>query len=197
MLAAASLLWLLPCIAVAAESDPGVSDSLRLSAELFELGNDTRDPLLMLAAARLRQRVLPLEAVDKSPGWLSWRAMLEAARSVSPGDTDVARLAARIEGETLRGTVSGPMISTLRIEENGSYRATRRFRGGEHGVVYLEAAPQAALTLDIVDRGGRRLCTQAASRGRALCRWAMAEDGDVSIRIGSETGAADILLVIN
>ncbi|MEM7189674.1 MAG: hypothetical protein AAF439_08690, partial [Pseudomonadota bacterium] len=83
---------------------------LKDAVRLYELGLEQRDPILLLAAARLRK------AAPAAPdGWADWPEYLQAARNAAPGDPLISGLADDITAEGQRGAATGPFHALREI----------------------------------------------------------------------------------
>ncbi|MEM6660975.1 MAG: hypothetical protein AAF666_02250, partial [Pseudomonadota bacterium] len=101
------------------------------AARLFELGLDQRDPVLLLAAARLRKAGPPAPE-----GWTDWTDMLQAARKAAPTDPLIGGIADDIASEGMRGAATGPIHNFRQIVDIDNIELT--VTGGEHAEIYVE-----------------------------------------------------------
>ena len=99
---------LLPVIAQAETG--AVLSKAQASRVMYETGLEARDPLMIIAAAKLR-RSLGLEPATRSADnttvtegeFLDWQTMLTAARDLSEGDDLMLGLIEDVEAERRRG----------------------------------------------------------------------------------------------
>ncbi len=163
-----------------------------LSARLYATGVAEGDPLLVLAAARLRKglRATPgplhpraREAVTED-GPRGWDEMIATALDLAGDDDLIAGLAADIRAEASKGVVSGPIYgnATLSPGGTGQYDAIE-FRGGEYAEVYVEARVTTDLRLHVEDAQGRRICSDTDVSHIAYCGWRPATTENYTIRV--------------
>ncbi|TKD51862.1 hypothetical protein [Sphingomonas baiyangensis] len=146
-------------------------EALRLSAEMARAGSAARDPLLLLAAARVR-RSAPItfaaDADDRSAGWIA------AAEAMAGDDPRIATLAADIRAEGRKGRIDGPRVSQARLAAGERRRFTERFRAGRPAVVYVEGDGDTDLGLRVgaacrnLDPGDIKICSWTPSRAESV-----------------------------
>ena len=86
----------------------------KLSAQLYAVGVDTGDPLLLISAARLRKTLAPA-ATDRAPDGataldgapLTWEEMLATAEALAADDAALLGLIADVRAETVKGVDGG------------------------------------------------------------------------------------------
>lgn len=165
--------------AAPAPPDPSAPfQALRLSAELARMGTDARDPLLLLAAARLRRSVGAHGDDDRVGDWLS------AAERLGAADPRVAGLAADVRAELRKGRAAGPRVSTNLIRAGEQRRFSELFRAGVPAVVYVEGDGDSDLTLVV---GGSRgiACNDASAGDVKLCAWTPQVSEPVSVEVAN------------
>ncbi|MBR9762695.1 MAG: hypothetical protein GYB53_03980 [Rhodobacteraceae bacterium] len=182
--AALALLLFAPLAAPAAAQS--VIRNAELSARLFEAAEELEDPMLALAAARLRKSVLAMQVVraPQKDGplvqgiapqgrLLSWQQMLARAVELSDGSEAIARLADDVKFAGTKGVASGQVYSISTIA--GSGRDTYpplEYIGGDYAEVYVEAQdPGADLNLFVRDAQGRVVCSDTDISAIAYCGW--------------------------
>ncbi len=176
-------------------TEPSALRRAELSARLYEAGVADADPLLVLAAARLRKSIAPTEGTlrpsepeaggDPQAGApLRWQDMVATAEALAPGDDLIAGLAEDIRAETTKGVVSGPIygLSSLSAGRADLYERID-FRGGEYAVVYVEAKASTDMKLFVEDAQGRLVCSDTDISHIAYCGWRPAETGSFTIRV--------------
>jgi hypothetical protein len=175
------------CAALAgpAGAEPSALRRAETSARLFEAGRADADPLLMLAAARLRQTAgLAPGAGPADDAPMTWAAMLAAAEALAPGDAVVAGLAADIRADAARGVATGALLRLATLAAGGTDRHEAiAFRGGEYAEVYVEARTETDIALVVEDAGGVAVCADTAAGPIAYCGWRPAEAGQFTIRV--------------
>ena len=175
-----------------------------LSARLYAVGVETGDPLLVIAAARLRKTLAPV-ATDRAPEGrtategapLTWEEMLAAAETLAAGDDALLGLIADVAAETTKGVASGPVYNIGSLGNGGgdTYPPIE-FIGGEYAEVYVEAKAATNLNLSIYDDRGRLVCSDTDISHIAYCGWTPATPGTFTLKVENKgpTSAAYALM---
>lgn len=200
-LTAALILSALPVLA----ADPAPLKQAEASRVLYDTGVATRDPLLVLAAAKLR-RGLGLSPTDRmaedgtpGDGALDADAMLATARDLAAGDDMMLGLIDDVASENTKGVVSGPVYNNARIGggQTDTYRAVP-FEGGTYAEIYVEAKGSNDLNLKVTDDQGRLVCSDTDASAIAYCGWSPRSTGDFTIAVQNASGgSADYALITN
>lgn len=192
----AAIPFALLTIAQPAAADPAAIARAELSARLFAEGVAVQDPILVLAAARLR-RDLALDRQDLAPAsadpdpnaaadLTGWEAMLDQAELLAGEDPTLLGLIEDARAETTKGVVSGQVYSNSTIRAGGSNTyPPLPFEGGAFAQVYVEGAGTADLNLTIRDAQGRLVCTDTDLSHIAHCGWRPAGTGDFTVTVES------------
>ncbi|MGY3439405.1 MULTISPECIES: hypothetical protein [unclassified Marinovum] len=190
----ASAALVLALAAPPAFADRSGAQTAALSAEVFLAGAEAQDPLLMLAAAKLRKSVA-FEAITRTPDKdmplpddvmaeapLGWDGMLDAALDMAPEDAVIAALAQDLRAEGARGVQSGQLYSITAIRNGGTdtYPAMV-YRGGEYADVYIEGNGGADLNLFVYDAQARLVCSDTDISAIAHCGWTPAQDAAFTV----------------
>ncbi len=172
-----------------------------LAADLYRRGVAEADPLLVLAAARLRRdALLPQTGDDGAPlPLLDWAAMLDTARALAGGDAGLLDLIADAAAERDKGVRVGPAYVIARIAPGlGPDRVDYVFKGGEVADVYVEGAPGTNLDLYVRDENGKLICTDTHPSNIAYCNWTPLHDATYSLTVENRGGTAtEYLLITN
>ena len=173
-----------------------------LSARLYAVGTETADPVLMLAAARLRKTINPEATTRTAEGGeagrdapLGWQAMADAAAELAGDDEALLGLIEDLRAEGTKGVSSGPVynIGNLGRGKSDTYRNID-FRGGEYAEVYVEAQSSVDLNLSVTDAQGRLVCADTDVSHIAYCGWRPDAAGAFTLSVqnkgGSGTGYA-------
>ncbi|HMO09091.1 MAG TPA: hypothetical protein PKD10_15800 [Paracoccaceae bacterium] len=200
-LATAALCLMLAAAPLRAEA-PTPVQAAALSARLYAVGMAQADPVLVLAAARLRKQIAPVVdpgraaedagAAEADPGDpLTWEAMAEAAVQLAEGDDTILGLIEDLRAETTKGVVSGPVynIGSLSPRKTDTY-ARVDFRGGEYAEVYVEAKTTVDVNLTVLDAQGRLVCADTDPSHIAYCGWRPAETGAFTLKVENRGGRA-------
>lgn len=81
---------------------PNAMEQLVIANKLAALGEERKDPLLLLAAVRLRQG-LSDDGVDNAAEGTGTEALLKKAKEISGGDAALNEIADSVSGMTARG----------------------------------------------------------------------------------------------
>jgi len=176
-----------------------------LSARVFAVGVDNADPVLMLAAARLRKSIAP-EPVERAadggePGTeapLGWEAMAQAAEELAEGDDALLGLIDDLRAEGTKGVASGPVynIGSLSAGKSDNYRNID-FKGGEYAEVYVEAQSSVDLNLTVTDAQGRLVCADTDVSHIAYCGWRPDAPGAFTLTVQNKGPASGYALMTN
>ncbi|KGM49021.1 hypothetical protein [Pseudooceanicola atlanticus] len=175
-----------------------------LSARLYEAAVDLKDPMLAIAAARLRKSVLArrvdVEPVKDGPApsdptydrLMSWQDMLDTARELAPGDEVIAKLAEDVKFAGTKGVTSGEVysITTIRAGGTDSY-PPMTYTGGEYADVYIEGAKSSAdLNVFVRDKQGRLVCSDTDISAIAYCGWRPGATEGYTVEVKNKSGIA-------
>lgn len=189
-------------LAVAAATQPAFAQEIpplqqvRAARTLFDLGMANREPLYVLAAARLRKSV-DMQAADRAPDGgtaadgspMGWREMLDAAAPMIAGDPALQNIAEDIAAESSKGVQTGPVYSIVDIRAGGKDVYPKLpFAGGQYAEIYVEGAPGTDLNLLVHDDQGRLVCSDTDISSIAYCGWRPATTGGFAITVVNEGG---------
>lgn len=197
--AACAVLLVLP--ASAFSENIGPVKIIRMSGEVFTAAIESRDPLLMIAAAKLRKSA-GLQAVDRNPdggayeapegGILGWQQMLEAAATLSVGDPTLTGLIEDVLAESTKGVASGPVYSIVKIRSGGSdVYGSIRFVGGKYAEVYVEGKGTSDLNLFVYDAQDRLVCSDTDISDIAYCGWRPATTDTFTVTVKNKGGSGN------
>jgi len=183
-----------------AAAEIGLVKRVRISAEVFATGQETKDPLLMIAAAKLRKsaHLMPVDRVPNSGGAgtpsggvLDWSQMLDAAQTLATGDPVLIGLIEDIRAENSKGVVDGPVYSIVKIRASGqdTYDALP-FQGGKYAEIYVEGQGSSDLNLFVYDDQSRLVCSDTDISDIAYCGWRPASSGGFTVAVKNK-GKAD------
>lgn len=188
-LLATLLLSALPMAALAEVPSP--VKVAALSARLYAVGLEAQDPLLIIAAAKLRKTIAPTPTDRTATGGqtaidapLGWDEMLASAEPLATGDEAMLGLIDDVRAETNKGVASGPVynIGALPNGSDDTYPPIE-FRGGEYAEVYVEAKSSTNLNLTVLDDQGRLVCSDTDVSHIAYCGWTPATGGTFTLRV--------------
>ena len=174
----------LPAVA----NDAGALKALELSAELYARGLDSDDPLLILAAAKLRRGFdfTPDAGTPEGAGTpVTWEQMLDAARELAAGDEAMLAMIDDVAEASSRGVTTGQVYhikETIDVGGDDVY-GPLPFDAGEYAEVYVESNDGSDLNLYIYDAEGRLVCSDTDSSSISYCGWRPAEAGVFTIKV--------------
>lgn len=199
----ASALALTLALTAPAQAETSAMRQAQLSAELFALGSEAGDPLLILAAAKLRKGMSFSRDQSRSSGEgagpLTWEEMLDEARELAAGDETVLGLIEDAANESSKGVATGQVysISTIRDGGTDTYDPLP-FRAGEYAEVYVESRDGSDLNLYVYDAKGRLVCSDTDISAIAYCGWRPEETGAFTIEVKNRgRGGAAYSLMTN
>lgn len=177
-----------------------------LSAKAYAAGLMAGDPLLVLAAAKLRKGLAPVAGDRAALGGvagggapLGWEEMLAAAEALAGDDDVLLGLIEDARVEATKGVASGPVynIGSLGNGKGDTYPPIE-FRGGEYAEVYVEAKTATNLNLGVYDDKGRLVCSDTDISPIAYCGWTPAAPGTFTLKVDNKgPSAADYALMTN
>ena len=162
-----------------------------LSARLFDAGVQSGDPLLILAAAKLRKTLNPASTDRIAEGGsaasdipLGWQDMLDAATPLASGDDTLLGLIDDIRAETTKGVATGPVYNIGQIA-NGKTDVypSVDFIGNEYAEIYVEAKGATNLNLTVTDAQGRLVCSDTDNSHIAYCGWRPDQTAPFQIKV--------------
>lgn len=164
---------------------------LATAHDMYRIGLERQDPLLILAAAKLRKSVAASPA-DRAPedgetvagAPLGWRDMLASAALMVEGDPLLEGLAEDIAAARSKGVASGPVYSIVEIGAGGrdEYPGLP-FSGGNYAEVYVEGPSGTDMNVLVHDSKGRLVCSDTDISAIAYCGWKPATGGSFSITV--------------
>lgn len=174
----------------------------QMSASLYIEGVAQSDPILIMAAAKLRKS-LNLTETDRTPDHngaagdtdadapITWEQMLDTAEQLSLGDESLLGLIEDIRVERSKGVATGQVysISSIRAGGTDTYPPLA-YTGGEYAEVYVEGQANTDLNLFVHDTQGRLVCSDTDISAIAYCGWRPAVTGGFTIFVINKGGAA-------
>lgn len=183
-----------------------------LSAELYLAGMAADDPLLVLAAAKLRKG-LDLQETEREPekdmdppeedmgdaAPIGWEDILKVAVAMAPEDEIIASLADDIRSERTKGVKSGQLYSITTIRDGGTDTYPPLvYRGSEYADVYVEGNNGANLDLYVYDAQQRLVCSDTDISAIAHCGWTPAQEAPFTVVVRNRgRGATGYSLITN
>ncbi len=181
----------------------GMLQRVQTSHQMFKAGQTDRDPLLIIAAAKLRKTV-GLEQTDRNPqdgndaatapdesAALTWHSMLDVARDLSVGDDLMLGLIDDIVAENTKGVVNGPVynIANIAAKKSDTYNAIP-FEAAKYAEIYVEGQGSADLNLFVYDSKNRLVCSDSDASDIAYCGWRPNVSDGFSIKVTNKGNVA-------
>ncbi len=171
--------------------------------ELFALGRARKDPLAVLAAARLAAAIQPADVIRSPdpaaeplpPGHPDAATMFTAAKALAAEDGSLTDLATRSAAEAARLPTRSLTRSSTAIAAGQSQSYSLAVFAAARAEVGLLGDGSANLDLSVA-RGQDPLCIDRNPDDRALCVFALPENATVTITVTnrSETASSYSLL---
>lgn len=193
-------------------SQQTAAQTAALSAELYLAGVDADDPLLVLAAAKLRKGLV-FEETERSPekdmeppeeemgdvAPIGWEDILKVAVAMAPEDEIITSLADDIRSERSKGVKSGQLYSITSIRDGGTDTYPPLvYRGSEYADVYVEGNNGANLDLFVYDDRNRLVCSDTDISAIAHCGWTPAKEAPFTVVVRNRgRGATGYSLITN
>jgi hypothetical protein len=188
-----------PNLADGGKKEP--NEAVRLldtSARLLDYGRKNKEPIALILAAQMRQRVA-LSAVerkvetegggkDEGPktesAEITVDSILDEARKMSRGDKVIAQMADDVKAAATKGRVSGPAFhkATVNAGATNWYRNVA-FRGGRYAEVAAVGDGDTDLDLYVYDGNGNLICSDTDLSDRTYCGWTPRWTGDFTIKL--------------
>lgn len=191
--------------AVSSPSLDALNEAL-LADRLAAVGDRTKDALLLIAAARIKQRIGESDVTRKLAGKAADAAasdrkgdarrtnvtsLLARARDYAGGRKDLIALADDVAKSGVRGRVGGVSRTEHIIRGGAEYSVTHTFRGGEPAGVAIRGDGDTDLDLFIYDASGKRLCGADGPLDEEICRWRPADTSEFRIVIKNLGGVSN------
>ncbi len=180
-----------------------------LARQLARLGEQRKDPVLLIAAARLLQesagKVTSPDKPESSTGEgastkpavdTSAAALLASAKKLAAGRADLVALADETAAAGTRGAVDGPGRSRTVVRSRGADVFRVDFRGGEVAAVRIVGDGDSDLDLEIYDENGNRLCNANGPSDLETCLWTPRWTGPFRIRVVN-LGVANSYVIVH
>jgi hypothetical protein len=159
--------------------------SMAATAEqLARYGEEKKDPLALILAARIKQEVgeNPIERKTETKGGqgdadkpakrdTSVQALIDKAKGLAQGRKDIVALADEVAKTGTRGRDRGPGRTTKVVRSTGSHVFHETFRGGESAVVSVSGDGDSDLDLYVYDENGNLICRADSRSDDETCRW--------------------------
>jgi len=193
---------------VAATTSSAAVDSLATAAALVRYGDAKKDPVALIAAARImadagatqskaeRTSGKAGDAKNKSPV-ASTEAVLARAKALAGDRADLIALADDVAKASSRGGVNGPGRARTVVTRGAvdNFRVT--FRGGEPARVLVSGDGDSDLDLYVYDENGNLICRDIDRTDDMICGWTPRYTGPFTIRVKNLGMANEYVIVHN
>ncbi|MBC2834626.1 hypothetical protein [Paragemmobacter straminiformis] len=173
------------------DANAGAVSQFMAAQDLFALGRARKDPLAVLAAARLAATIVATdtdrlpdpagEAVP--PSHPDSGTMFTAAKALAAEDEALVDLVARSAAEAARLPARSLIRSTRGIAAGAAQVYTLPFFGGSVAEVGLLGDGKANLDLAVALDKKTALCLDTGPEGRALCTFALTDNAEVTVTV--------------
>jgi len=192
-----------------AKSDPtanAVSMTV-IADQLARYGDEKKDPLALIVAARLKKEAGGTEEARKketkggkdeqakSGADMSADALLGRAKKLAGERKDIVALADETAGT--RGVVGGPRTTATVVRSGGVDIFHVPYRGGEVAAVGLGTDGNSNLGLYVYDQNGNPICRATAYGDVKLCKWVPAWSGAFRVEVVNPGYATAYRLLTN
>ncbi len=186
-----------PAPAPVETTGPGAVSQFMAAQDLFAIGRAQKDPLAVLAAARLAARIVAND-VDRAsdpvaetlpPSHPDAATMFTAAKAIAGDDDAMADLVARSEAEAPRLPTRTLLRTTRGIAAQASQTYSIAFFAAALAEVALLGDGKANLDLS-VSAGDQPICLDTNPADRALCAFALTENATVTITVTNRSDIA-------
>lgn len=167
-----------------AASAPDPIGTAAVADRLARYGEEKKDPVLLIAAARLKQDLAETSAEfkhkaiggnDKSTKdrakERTAEALLARARELSAGRADLVALADDVGKSRSRGVVGGYRYAYKTLAGLGRHVYTETFQRGEVGAVGISGDGDTDLDLYVYDEAGNLICRSENLGDDEVCRF--------------------------
>lgn len=170
-------------------------DQTLVAQELYRLGVAERDPLLVIAAARIFARVgsseVTRESTTNAPAGATapttavpdLAVAIDTARQLAQGNTQLMAMVDGLGAQAQRGRVAGPGWLNSWVAPGYQRDFTINFQGREYAQVWLTGDGSSLLNLQVFDENGNHLCTARRAGDQQSCGWTPVWTGPFRIRI--------------
>lgn len=170
---------------VTGSSETANSVALLAAAEqLAQYGEEKKDPIALIAAARIKQDLGEVLAdrpsqsrggqgpdTKASKSDTSAAALLERAKTLASGRADILALADEVAKSSTRGASGGRQRAQNVVRGNATLFYNVVFRAGEPAAVAVSGDGDTDLDLFVFDEFGHVICRAVGNSDDEICRW--------------------------
>jgi hypothetical protein len=181
-----------------------------MAERLARLGEQQRDPLLLIAAARVMQQV-GSQTVERKPQSQGGQAaatktpgagrtpatLLARAKELSGGRADLIALADEAANAGTRGAAGGPKAGRTVVRSRAADVFTITFTAGQVAAVAISGDGDSDLDLEVYDQAGNLICRADGPTDDEICRWTPRWTGPFRVRVVNMGTANEYRLLTN
>jgi hypothetical protein len=169
---------------------------LATAERLASYGDEKKDPLALILAARMKQEVgeSPVKREKENKGEkgeppkspkrdTSVQGLLERAKKLAQGRKDIVALADEVAKSGTRGAEGGPKVNRTVVLSKVTDVYRIRFRGGQLAEVAIAGDGDSDLDLYVYDEFGNLMCRAVSRSDHELCQWFPRRDALFTIRV--------------
>lgn len=205
LVAAAAALVLAAPLSAEDTTGPTRIKRLEMSRQMYQIGVADRDPLMVIAAAKLRKSVsvtyrerAPEGGTAQRSDPMSAESMLQVAAVLAEGDTLLQTLVDDARLYDVKGVIDGPVFSSTAIAAQKTDRYPQiPFRGGDFAEIYVEGKGQSDLDLLVYDGANRLVCSDTDVTDKAYCRWKPDDTTHYTIQVVNKGNGTEYALYTN
>jgi hypothetical protein len=156
---------------------------LQMSSDLLAFGRETKDPLILIAAARIMKALSGSEVDLKPQGRaasgdtqksglpVSPDSILVEARDFAKGDKIINLLIDQTAATGTSTTIEQPKTHQDTVQAGATDVYSVVFNGGQLAEAGIAGDGSSDLDLTVYDENGHLVCRSTASTDREYCRW--------------------------
>jgi hypothetical protein len=175
-----------------------------MSSDLLAFGRDTKDPLVLIVAARIMKALgaseLDLKPEGRAATWFTQKAglavspdsILAEAREFSKGDKIINLLVDQTVTAGVAADAEPPKTHQDTVQGGATDVYTIVFNGGQLAEVGVAGDKAGDLDLFVYDENNHLVCRSTASTDREYCRWWPKWTGPFRIEVQNLGAVADL-----
>ncbi len=184
------------------EAKPPVTEAvtaiqnLALAGQLVTYGDQAKDPLALILAARIMKstptqaaehpkegETVPADAKKEGGNKRDVSEILNRAKTLAAGRQDLLAMIADVDAITAKGRVGGPGAIRTAVAARGTDQFKIKFRGGQQAIVVAEGDGDTDLDLFVYDENGHLICQDINYDDTVICGWTPRWTGNFTVRV--------------
>lgn len=172
------------------------AQNLALAGQLVTYGDQAKDPLALILAAKIMKstptqaaehpkqgETVPADAKKEGGNKRNVSEILNRAKALAAGRQDLLAMIADVDAMTAKGRIPGPGSISTAIVAGGADQFNIRFRGGESAIVVAEGDGDTDLDLYVYDENGHSICQDTDYSDTVICEWTPRWTGNFTVRV--------------